>query len=178
MMMHPGKKLNFMGSEFGQLREWDEARSQDWEILKYPKHDAFRHYIRALNYYYVTLDAFYKDYDFSNFKWLDCHQEERRIYVMCRYGSSKQVVALFNFSDEWQKDYSLNIGKKVQGKMLLNTDWQCYDGNVPQDEHISFGQDRIKNSVLTIDLPPYSGMLLELETLPKQKKLAKFTKKK
>ena len=50
MMMHPGKKLNFMGSEFGQLREWDEQREQDWMLLKYPVHDAFLHYIRCLLY--------------------------------------------------------------------------------------------------------------------------------
>ena len=49
MMAHPGKKLNFMGNEFGQLREWDESREQDWDILKYPLHDAFHRYMIELN---------------------------------------------------------------------------------------------------------------------------------
>ena len=48
MMVHPGKKLNFMGSEFAQLREWDEKRQQDWDMLKYPLHDSFREYIKQL----------------------------------------------------------------------------------------------------------------------------------
>ena len=63
MMAHPGKKLNFMGNEIGQLREWDEKREQDWDILKYPLHDGFYHFIRALNKIYLENPAFWqKDY--------------------------------------------------------------------------------------------------------------------
>ena len=57
MTVHPGKKLNFMGSEFAQLREWDEKREQDWDMLKYPLHDSFREYIRKLNHIYLENSA-------------------------------------------------------------------------------------------------------------------------
>ena len=80
MYAHPGKKLNFMGNEIGQLREWDEKREQDWDILKYPLHDAFHCYMIELNRIGQENDAFWHDYDPENFKWLDCHQEERCIY--------------------------------------------------------------------------------------------------
>ena len=52
MMVHPGKKLNFMGNEIGQLREWDEKREQDWEIRKYPIHDSFCLVMKELNHMY------------------------------------------------------------------------------------------------------------------------------
>ena len=70
MMMHPGKKLNFMGNEFGQFREWDEKRSQDWLLMEYPLHDAFHNYMAKLNSIYLKNDAFWKN-DFSNdgFSW-------------------------------------------------------------------------------------------------------------
>lgn len=57
MYAHPGKKLNFMGNEIGQLREWDEKREQDWDILKYPIHDAFHHFMQKLNHLYMTTPA-------------------------------------------------------------------------------------------------------------------------
>ena len=62
MMIHPGKKLNFMGNEFGQIREWSEAQEQDWMILKYPIHDAFHKYMVRLNDIYKKEKAFHYDY--------------------------------------------------------------------------------------------------------------------
>lgn len=57
MMVHPGKKLNFMGSEIGQLREWDEKREQDWAMCKYPVHGAFYRYMAELNHLYLSHPA-------------------------------------------------------------------------------------------------------------------------
>ena len=77
MYAHPGKKLNFMGNEIGQLREWDEKREQDWSILKYPLHDAFHHFMMDLNKIYLNHPSLFEmDYSQNGFKWLDCHQEE------------------------------------------------------------------------------------------------------
>ena len=70
MMIHPGKKLNFMGNEFGQIREWSEAQEQDWMILKYPIHDAFHKYMVKLNDIYKKEKAFHYDYHRENFEWL------------------------------------------------------------------------------------------------------------
>lgn len=84
MMIHPGKKLNFMGNEIGQLREWDEKREQDWDLRKYPVHDAFYQFIAALNKLYLSTPALYeKDYDREGFEWLDCHRENDCIYAIC-----------------------------------------------------------------------------------------------
>ena len=77
MFLHPGKKLNFMGSEFGQLREWDESREQDWDVLRYPIHDGFYHFFQALNRLYLEHPALWaEDYQGEGFTWLDCTKRD------------------------------------------------------------------------------------------------------
>ena len=76
MYAHPGKKLNFMGNELGQLREWDEKRQQDWNLLDFPAHREFHRFMIDLNHIYLQhLALSEKDYDPDGFRWLDCHQE-------------------------------------------------------------------------------------------------------
>lgn len=84
MLVHPGKKLNFMGNEIGQLREWGEKRQQDWELRKYPNHDSFYHYMAELNRLYLSHPALWEwDRQADGFQWLDCRQESRCIYAIC-----------------------------------------------------------------------------------------------
>ena len=128
MMAHPGKKLNFMGNEFGQLREWDESREQDWDILKYPLHDAFHRYMIELNRIGQENDAFWHDYDPENFKWLDCHQEERCIYAFERTDGKERIAAVFNFSDEDQKGYELPVEDAKELEVILASDDETFGG--------------------------------------------------
>ena len=112
-----------------QLREWDESREQDWDILKYPLHDAFHRYMIELNRIGQENDAFWHDYDPENFKWLDCHQEERCIYAIKRKGKNKNFIAIFNFSDEEQEDYELDTeeeGKLSDTGYGLGRIWRKY----------------------------------------------------
>ena len=75
MYAHPGKKLNFMGNEIAQFREWDEKREQDWNILEYPMHNKFNRFMRDLNLVYINHPALFKDdYKHEGFNWIDCHQ--------------------------------------------------------------------------------------------------------
>ena len=158
MMAHPGKKLNFMGNEFGQLREWDESREQDWDILKYPLHDAFHCYMIELNRIGQENDAFWHDYDPENFKWLDCHQEERCIYAIKRKGKNKNFIAIFNFSDEEQEDYELDTEEEGKLSVILDTDWNEYGGNTKKKKTLPAKAK--KGTHVTLDLPPFSGILL------------------
>ena len=158
MMAHPGKKLNFMGNEFGQLREWDESREQDWDILKYPLHDAFHRYMIELNRIGQENDAFWHDYDPENFKWLDCHQEERCIYAIKRKGKNKNFIAIFNFSDEEQEDYELDTEEEGKLSVILDTDWDEYGGNTKKKKTLPAKAK--KGTHVTLDLPPFSGILL------------------
>ena len=155
MTVHPGKKLNFMGSEFAQLREWDEKRQQDWDMLKYPLHDSFREYIKALNNIYLKYDALHYDYDTTNFQWDDCNCMERCIYAVRRKSAHGDILAVFNFSDWFQFDYSLKIGEGYSLKLLLDSDDQIYSGTTP-DGGSKFS---CSDDTVNIDIPPFSGMM-------------------
>ena len=129
MYAHPGKKLNFMGNEIGQLREWDEKREQDWDILKYPIHDAFHHFMQKLNHLYMTTPALSaKDYENAGFHWLDCHQEERCIYAFERTDGKERIAAVFNFSDEDQEGYELPITDAKELEVILASDDETFGG--------------------------------------------------
>ena len=129
MYAHPGKKLNFMGNEIGQLREWDEKREQDWDILKYPIHDAFHHFMQKLNHLYMTTPALSaKDYENAGFHWLDCHQEERCIYAFERTDGKERIAAVFNFSDEEQKGYKLPVEDAKELEVILASDDETFGG--------------------------------------------------
>ncbi|MFR7530435.1 MAG: alpha amylase C-terminal domain-containing protein, partial [Anaerostipes hadrus] len=162
MMIHPGKKLNFMGNEFGQIREWSEAQEQDWMILKYPIHDAFHKYMIKLNDIYKKEKAFHYDYHRENFEWLDCHQEERCIYAIGRKTADHMIVGIFNFSDKEQKDYKLTIEGHYTRRTLLHTEWEQYGGTMKKRKENIHLKKKRKDSELTITLPRYSGVLLKL----------------
>ena len=149
MYMHPGKKLNFMGAEIGQLREWDPKREQDWDILKYPVHDSFYRFMKELNNLYLTHSAMYeRDYDREGFKWLDCDNPENCIYAIERTSKKERLAAVFNFSNE-EKEYSLEDFEEAE--LLLHTDWMRFGGQTAEDAELD-----TENLVL----PAYSGVLI------------------
>ncbi|MBQ8781690.1 MAG: 1,4-alpha-glucan branching protein GlgB [Oscillospiraceae bacterium] len=154
MLCHPGKKLNFMGGEFGQLREWNEKREQDWEILKYPNHDAFRHYISELNQIYLKNNALYEnDFSADGFKWLDCHSEELCAYAFVRKSSTQTLLAVFNFSDK-QLDYSVETGSIKKLELLIDSDFNRFGGSVSEPFAPVISDKRT-----TFRLAPFSGQL-------------------
>lgn len=130
MYAHPGKKLNFMGNEIGQFREWDEKREQDWDLVEYPIHAAFHQFMTDLNHLYQNHTALSeKDFDREGFLWIDCHQEQRCIYAFERASKSERVVAVFNFSDQEQKDYRLKVANAAKLQRLLSSNQDIYGGN-------------------------------------------------
>ena len=154
MYAHPGKKLNFMGNEIGQLREWDEKREQDWLLLSYPIHDAFHRFMKELNHIYLEHAALWeKDYDNEGFQWLDCHQEERCIYAFERWSWQEHIVAVFNFSAQEQK-YNLPISNAKELHLLLSSDWEKYGGETPEDDAILTPE----NGEVQLTLKPYSAV--------------------
>ncbi|MDE5946674.1 MAG: 1,4-alpha-glucan branching protein GlgB [Oscillospiraceae bacterium] len=159
MYAHPGKKLNFMGNEFAQLREWDEKREQDWDILKYPTHDSFHKFIKDLNKLYLKEKALWKwDDDPRGFEWIDCHQEEKCIYVMKRKCPEQKIVAVFNFNGMEQKSFEINSGKNIKYKFLIASDMQKYGGKNEYKRKI-FNSD--KNGIIKLNLAPFSAVYFE-----------------
>lgn len=135
MYTHPGKKLNFMGNEIGQLREWDETREQDWDILKYPVHDAFHRYMMELNKLYLEHSALWeKDFDNDGFMWIDCHEEGRCIYAYERRSSTERLVIVCKFTNTPEENYYCHVEGASGLKLLLASDSDCFDGPVHYDE--------------------------------------------
>ena len=159
MFAHPGKKLNFMGTELGMLREWDEKRELDWNIVEYPVHDRFARFMRDLNHVYEAHPAFWeKDYTEDGFQWLDCHQEERCIYAIQRSGNTQRVAAVFNFS-ELEQTYQLKIEEAKELKLLLASDRDIYHGHKQYQEAERF---QIKDGIVEFTLSPNSAMYFEI----------------
>ena len=152
MYAHPGKKLNFMGNEFAQFREWDEKRGQDWDLLRYPIHSAFSAYMTALNRIYLENPALWNDYGAESFEWIDCHQEQKCIYIFKRTGSGQEIIALFNFSDK-TADYLLTLEEK-ELRLLIDTDDKIYGGEGTAKQTL-----KAQNNKVEVSLAAYSGRL-------------------
>lgn len=150
---HPGCKLNFMGNEFGQLREWDENREQDWEILRYPLHDGFRAFLQRLHHLYLTHPALSQwDYSPSGFRWLQESAPERCLFAFERACASERLIVLFNFSDTAQP-FLLAAPSQRHYQLLADSDENCYGGTrccLPEDR--SFVTEQ-----LHLTLAPFSG---------------------
>ena len=160
MYAHPGKKLNFMGNEIGQFREWDEKREQDWNLLDYPAHQQFARFMEELNAFYGEHPALWdKDYEREGFVWLDCHQEQKCIYAFERTGRRERIAAVFNFSDREWKEYTLSVpgGRKL--RPLLSSQWEVYGGIRKRDSDELTGQD----GEFVLSLPPYSGSYFQVD---------------
>ena len=172
MYSHPGKKLNFMGNEIGQLREWDEKREQDWFILKYPIHDSFHEFIKRLNHLYLEHPAFSeKDFEFAGFEWLDCHSEDRCLYTFERRSSKERILAIFNFSGIEQQNYELFIPNAEKLTLLLASDEDTFSGPVHYND-----EDReilVTDEHVTINVTPLSGSFYLIGEKTKKAKLLK-----
>ena len=159
MMVHPGKKLNFMGNELGHLREWDESREQDWDIRTYPIHDAFYKYMCELNHLYLEHPALFAwDYRREGFQWLDCSQEEQRIYVILRQCENEKIAAILHFSDLVRENYELKLEGVEAVEPLLYSDWQRFGGNTAEEETLF----RFEGEKLICHLKPFSALILKL----------------
>ncbi|MCD8018544.1 MAG: 1,4-alpha-glucan branching protein GlgB, partial [Clostridiales bacterium] len=129
MFTRPGKKLNFMGNELGQFREWDEEKECDWDLLHYPKHDAFRKYIKELQHLYISEPAFYDgEYNSACFRWLDIEAEKERVYIYERMARGDHFVVVLNMSDEQYNAYEFGYDRNAVLHEVLSGERQEYDG--------------------------------------------------
>ena len=167
MYAHPGKKLNFMGNEIGQLREWDEKREQDWDILKYPMHDGFMHFMKKLCNMYLEIPSLSRWDDApEGFRWLDCDSALKRCYTMLRScDGGAPVAAVFNLSDRVQDGYVLNIGQGKRLKLLLDSTEDRYGGCAP---HYPGSMTADQNGNVKLSVPRYSAAYYEVaDSVPK-----------
>lgn len=129
MFTRPGKKLNFMGNEIGQFREWDENRECDWSLLDYPKHEAFYRFFKDLQHLYLTEPAFYcGEYNSACFRWLEVEAVEERVYVYERMAGGDHFIVVLNMSDQQYDDFSFGYDKNAILHEVLSGERVEYGG--------------------------------------------------
>lgn len=129
MMGHPGKKLLFMGQDFGQLHEWDEKVSLDWYLTGEEEHQDLQKYVRDLLHLYRKYPALYtQDYDWDGFQWINANDGERSIYSFVRYSDTGRQNLLFviNFTPVVREDYRVGVPKKGTYTLVLDNEHGLY----------------------------------------------------
>jgi 1,4-alpha-glucan branching enzyme len=132
MFGHPGKKLLFMGGEFGQDREWNHDRSLDWHLLDAPEHRGLQTLVRDLNRLYAATPALYeRDFTPDGFEWISHDDAERSVLAFVRRGASpdRLVLVVCNFTPVVQHDYRLGVPRLGVWRERINTDSVHYGGS-------------------------------------------------
>jgi len=127
---HPGKKLLFMGGEFGQWNEWNEAQSLDWEVAGMDKHAGLSNLVKDLNHLYCNQSALYaREFDADGFQWLSCDDEENSVLAFVRRREADFIICIFNFTPVARENYAIGVPEAGTYSELLNTDAQWYGGS-------------------------------------------------
>ncbi len=132
MLGHPGKKLLFMGQEFGQLQEWSEARELDWYLLEQENHRELQAFVKALLHLYQSTPALYEqDTHPDGFRWINANDGYRSIFSFMRFDKArkKNLVFVCNFTPVGRPDYRVGVPEKKQYKLVLDSDAAEFGGS-------------------------------------------------
>ena len=182
MMAHPGKKLLFMGQEFGQFAEWNEAKQLDWMLLGYDKHTELKNYAKTLNAFYKDHPAFWQvDYSWEGFQWIVPDDSQQSVIAFLRKDTAgKQILVVCNFNPVLREGYTLGAPVAGTYKEVLNSDDAAFGGsgavhNKPVRTHKK-PMHGFEQSI-TITLPPMSTLSFEVPTKRTAKTAADKAKK-
>jgi len=164
---HPGKKLLFMGGEFGQWMEWNANQSLDWNLLDYEPHRALERMVADLNLLYRRERAFYEvDFDWTGFEWVDFHGADESVIVFLRRARDRDdhLVVASNFTPVPRPGYRIGVPEACFYAEVLNTDAVEYGGSglvsAPGRQAVAQPWHNQPCS-LELDLPPLSVVLLK-----------------
>ncbi len=132
MYTQPGKKLLFMGGEFGQWREWHHEESLDWHLLQFPAHAGLRQWVKDLNWFYRREPALHElDFAPTTFEWIDCHDSDQSVLSYLRKGTNPEELILIvaNFTPVPRFNYWVGVPRGGFWQEVLNSDAQEYGGS-------------------------------------------------
>ena len=166
MMAHPGKKLMFMGQEFGQFIEWNYEKGLDWLLLDYPKHRALQNYFKKINEFYKANPAFWQiDYSWEGFSWISSDDKDNSVIAFRRIDEKgKEIIVVCNFTNVERCDYRIGIPKKGAYKIVFNSDDVEFGGdgkgNKGRLKTESINMHGFEQSI-SLDLPPMSAIYIK-----------------
>ena len=169
---HPGKKLLFMGQEFGQRQEWSEAHSLDWDLLQWDSHRGIQKLVTDLNHIFSTEPALHEvDFQWQGFEWIDCNDADNSVLSFLRKGKTADdlIVVVTNATPVVREGYIVGVPRAGFYKEILNTDAAYYGGsNVGnaggQNAAVDPRQGRPFSLCLT--LPPLAATYLKWTPAP------------
>jgi 1,4-alpha-glucan branching enzyme len=131
MWTHPGKKLLFMGGEFGQRREWQHEESLEWYVLRYPLHAGMQRWIRDLNQLYRSTPALYEqDFSDAGFQWVDCDDADTSVLSYLRLSTcGEPLLSVCNFTPVLRERYRIGVPRGGRWRERLNSDATDYGGS-------------------------------------------------
>lgn len=171
-MTSPGKKLNFMGNEFGQGREWNVNSSLDWHLLSneyagHQWHQGLKLAVHDLNRLYQSHGALHTlDFEVQGFEWIDCHDSDQSIVSYIRRGLDNSfVIIVLNFTPVLRQTYRIGVPVAGTYREVFNSDANCYGGS-NQGNGAGMHTENVAwmrhNQSLVITLPPLAGIVLQL----------------
>ena len=167
MLAHPGKKLLFMGQEFGQFTEWNETKPLDWMLLDYDKHTELQNYVKTLNKFYKNTPAFWQiDYSWEGFQWIVPDDSQQSVVAFLRKdAASKQVLVVCNFNPVLREGYTLGAPVSGTYKEILNSDDAEFGGSgAVHNKAVRTKKKPLHGfeQSITITLPPMSTLYFEV----------------
>jgi 1,4-alpha-glucan branching enzyme len=182
MMSHPGKKLLFMGQDYGQIDEWNENASLEWDLLKYPLHKNMQTYVRELNKLYQAHPALYEqDFDTEGFEWINCSYHEESMIMFLRRGKEETLLCVCNFDNMDHEKFRLGVPFAGKYKEIFNSDAKEFGGEGRTNSRVKASKkiewDERENSI-EIHIPPMSFMVFSCTPEEKKESPKRLTTKK
>ena len=165
MFTHCGKKLLFMGQDFGQDCEWSEERELEWHYLEDKEHSSMKYYMQKLLEIYNKYPCLSEnDNNWKSFEWINADDKDRSIYSYMRKSENgrNNILVVLNMTPMERKDYQIGVDKKKKYKLLLNSDDVDFGGNggtIPKEITAKAVKCDNKPYSLTFDLPAYGAAL-------------------
>ena len=167
MFGHPGKKLLFMGCEFGQENEWRHDHSLDWHLLARPYHAGVQRLVRDLNRLYRAVPALHQlDCDGAGFEWLVMHDAQRSVFAWLRKGrnTADRCVVVVNFTPEVYRDYRVKVPFAGAWREVLNTDSELYGGSNVGNGGVVRTLEQSPIPEVSLVVPPLAAIFLVPES--------------
>ena len=166
MFAHPGKKLLFMGNEFGQSDEWDSNKGLDWNLLgEGPYHKGVQSLVKDLNELYVSEPSLHEvEGSHDGFEWLDADNSSKSAFSFSRFDKKgDSIIAISNFTPVVRKNFMVGVDEFAEYEVLLNTDDEKYGGSgvAPDLSRVSEKPLQGRDYSLSLTLPPSATIFLK-----------------